>query len=262
MKKHVFYGKIYIDRHSIVPSPPWRCVLSAADRIGLLPGFGWMAGHNMVLALLICWLIAPVGFWVCQLLLESTIPTLDPAKNYKSFFPGDLFLGVMVASMLVLCDKRLPAEPRFYNSAWWHILWFTVMFIVAAVLTWLDYKDGHFTLGQLLSPSKFYHNWILYWMYGYVAVTSLWAFFIGNPWSDHDPSAYFLLACGLGCGIWWAAYVVQDSTAAQSAKTRTAAPSAPVLPGEPATSPAGQLPPPPSGWNPVFLPPFGNFKRL
>lgn len=201
---------------------------STADKIGLLPGFGWIADHQwlptslakyeMLVTLLICLIIAPCGVWIMQLVFEFTVPSLKPEDNYKSFLYGDPMLGIMTAILLHLCGKRLPPEPRLYNSAIWHICWLVLMIAIALLLTWLDYKSGQFTVWELLAPGKLYHNLVLYGLYGYLIVVTLIAYIWGNAWSEYDIWSILAFAAAIGWGVWWAVLVCQDSSLATAVK--------------------------------------------
>lgn len=147
--------------------------MNTADRIGFLSGFGWIAGHNFWVTLLLCWLLTPGLFYLIGLVLESRPVPLSWNYQFTSFFPGDLFLGGMVAGLLVLA-KKLPAEDHFYNATWFHVLVLVVTVAVAVVITALEYNDpngyGH---RAVMSPTKLYHNILLYGGYGYIIVTTL-----------------------------------------------------------------------------------------
>lgn len=146
--------------------------MEVADKIGLLPGFGWVAGHNLLVTLLICWGLTPFGHLLVGFVGESRLVPISPRYQFLSFFPGDLFLGAMAAGLLVLA-QNLPAEQHVYNSTWWHVLVFIGGCAVAVGLTWMEYKSGAYPARAILSPTKFYHNGLLYAGYGYIIVTTL-----------------------------------------------------------------------------------------
>lgn len=202
--------------------------MTGADRVGLLSGFRWITDHswlserwanaNLFVTILICLLIAPVGVWIVQLIFEFTVPSLKPSDNYLSFLYGDPMLGVMTGVLLSLSSKRLPDEPRWYNSSGWHMGVLIFMIAASLVLTWLDYRTGQFTMRELLAPSKLYHNLVLYGPYGYVIVTTLVAYVAGNPWSQIEPRSLIGFMAAIGCGVVWIWLVVHDSSLADGAK--------------------------------------------
>lgn len=149
--------------------------MNNAEKIGFLPGFGWVAGHSFIETLLLCWLITPGMMYVIGLIGESRLVPWTPKTQFLSFFPGDFFLGTMLTALLMVV-KRLPDEQRFYNATWWHILMLAAAITVAVVITVGEYNDpngyGH---RAVLSPTKLYHNILLYGGYGYIIVATLFA---------------------------------------------------------------------------------------
>ncbi|MEO5499610.1 MAG: hypothetical protein ABIR46_03860, partial [Candidatus Saccharimonadales bacterium] len=176
--------------------------MNTADKIGLLPGFGWIAGQNFMMTLLICWMITPGLMFVIGFIGESRLVPWKPSEQFLSFFPGDFFLGTMLA-LLLWFAQRLPSEEQFYNSAWFHFVVMAMTFLVAGKITSDEYHDvdgyGH---RAVLSPTKLYHNILLYGAYGYVIVVTLvavvsWLVMRGE-WSQ-----FGLLALCLMPGLIW-----------------------------------------------------------
>ena len=156
--------------------------MSTADKIGLLSGFSWMAGHGILVTVLICWGLTPVGHLVVGLVGESRWVPISPNKQYLSFFPGDLLLGMTAASLLVLA-QRLPDTERWYNSTIWHVIVLVGALVVASGLTFMEWKGEFYPHRAIMSPTKLYHNFLLYGGYGYVIVATLIAVVAGGPWS-------------------------------------------------------------------------------
>lgn len=146
--------------------------MKTADKIGLLPGFGPLADHGFVTTLLLCWLITPGMHLLVGMVLETRFVPLDSQHQFLSFFPGDLFLGGFAAGLLVAA-KSLPDQLRWYNATWWHMLVLIVCMVAAIGLTWVEWHSGAYPAGAILSPTKLYHNGVLYILYGYVIVVTL-----------------------------------------------------------------------------------------
>lgn len=178
--------------------------MDIADKIGLLPGFGWIAGHSFIETLIICLVITPFGHIIVGYIGESRLIPVTPDKQFLAFMPGDLFLGVMAAMMLSLAHG-LPSEQRWYNSISWHVAVLVVALVTATVMTYMEWKGGVYPSRAIFSPSKLYHNGVLYVAYGYVIVTTIVAVLAGSGWSSS-----FLLA--LLPGLVWACLVPLDST--------------------------------------------------
>lgn len=188
--------------------------MDTAEKIGLLPGFGWIAGHNTWVTLAFCLLLTPVGHCLVGLIGESRWVPLSPSKQFLSFFPGDLFLGVMAASLLVSAQD-LPGEKAWYNATWWHVLVLVGALVIATVLTWLEWKSGVYPTAAVFSPTKIYHNFLLYGGYGYIIVTTLVAVLAAElSWA-------FIMAA-LVPGLAWVWLVVQDNSLSGEAAKRKA----------------------------------------
>ncbi|MGF7228466.1 MAG: hypothetical protein ACQR33_00590 [Candidatus Saccharibacteria bacterium] len=194
--------------------------MRTADKIGLLPGFGWIADHSWWRTLLITWAIAPFGVWFVQLVFEWRPISLKREDNYLSFFPGDLFLGMMLTGLLLLA-RYLPAEHRWYNSTLTHVvaLGFTVS--VAIFMTWLDAHGGGYTWREIFQPAKLYHNLVLYGPYAYLILVTLLAVCAGSAWSA---KLVMLLTLCLLPGVVWVALVAVDSSFSQAVSNSTPAP--------------------------------------
>lgn len=192
--------------------------MDVADKIGLLPGFGWIAGHNFWITLVLCLLFTPIGHCLVGLVFESRFVPLSPTKQFLSFFPGDVFLGMMTAGLLALAHQ-LPAEQRWYNATLWHVpVWNTLVFtgaiLVAVLLTRQEYRDagkpGGYTRRAMRSPTKIYHNYLLYGGYGYIIVTTLVAVVAaGRSW---------WLALALLPGLVWVGCLVADNFVSSETK--------------------------------------------
>lgn len=178
--------------------------MDTADRIGLLPGFGWIAGNNFWITLIICVIFTPVGHLLVGFLFESRLVPITPNKQFLSFFPGDLFLAVSMAGLLTLASD-LPAEKYWYNDPSWHLLLLAFVAATAAAATYSEWKSMVYPTRAILSPTKLYHNGVLYVVYGYAIVATLAALIAGSQWS------WWLLAA-LIPGLIWSGLVVHDSS--------------------------------------------------
>lgn len=178
--------------------------MSNADKIGLLPGFGWLTGHGWLFTLLVVWLFTPAALIAVGAIGESRLVPLDSwnGRQYWSFFPGDLFLGVMTAGLLI-ATQSLPERQAFYNATWWHVTVLATCVIVAVVLTIGELRSGMYPSGAILSPTKLYHNGVLYVGYGYVVASTLVACLFGGVWRPLLLPAIF--------GLVWVAMLAVDS---------------------------------------------------
>jgi len=178
-----------------------------SNTIGLLPGFGFLTGHSFIVTLLICWAITPFGHLLVGLVLESRLVSIQPSKQFLSFFPGDLFLGVPVATFLVMA-QNVRSQDRWFNSLGFHVFVLIGALVVATLLTRMEVKDGAYPPRAIKSPTKIYHNFALYGLYGYVAVVSLTAVFAGNHW---DSGSIVAAVVAMVFGFVWVSFVVMDN---------------------------------------------------
>jgi len=186
--------------------------MDISERIGLLPHVAWLADRSFVSTMLAFWLVTPIVPMLLACVFESRWLPLRPSRQFLSFFPGDLFLGVMMAC-LFQAARELPGVRVL--PLWFHVV-LQVVTIVAAVLLWNREKEARiYPPRAMRSPTKLYHDFVLYSFYGYVAVATIAAiiaaFIVYGTW----PS-WWTLAGGL-LGLVWAMLVAKDSTAAGSA---------------------------------------------
>lgn len=166
--------------------------MGTASKIGLLPGFGWIANQSwfgngwwshLLSTLLVCWGFTPIGHLIWGFVAQATVIPIDSTHQWSALFPGDLYLGGSVA-FVIFAAGQMPEQPdRWWQSRSWHIVVLLATFTIANIITWLVDGPG-MPLSALLSPSKLYHNFVLYCGYGYVAVVTLVAAVCGNWWSN------------------------------------------------------------------------------
>lgn len=179
-------------------------MVDTADRIGLLSGFGWVAGHSFWVTLVICIAITPIGHLVVGFIGESRLVPLVPNKQFLSFFPGDLLLAVAAAGLLWQAGD-ITNGSFWYNSTWWHVAVLVAAAVIAVLMTYGEWKSGVYPSEAILSPTKIYHNGLLYIGYGYVIVTTLVAVVFGS-------NLNWALVWILASALLWAVLVVIDST--------------------------------------------------
>jgi len=140
-------------------------------------------------------------------LLEGRLPSLDLHVQFLSFFPGDLFLGAMMAGLLTLA-KRVRAQRHWYNSLWWHVSIQLFTLLAAGGLMYSEFQQGYYPTGAMLSPTKFYHHVGLYGVYGYAILATLVAVIFGSEWTQRFIVVFVL--CLLPALV-WACLVYRDA---------------------------------------------------
>ncbi len=180
--------------------------VSVADRIGFFPVTEWVAGHPFWITLLVCLVITPGAMIIIAPILETRWLPLSPKRQFLAFFPGDLLLGVGVASLLTAAQD-LPAERRWYAAPIVHIMVIGIAAGAAYLLTFVvELKGGVYPRRAIFSPTKLYHNGVLYIGYGYVAATTFIADVAGLGWSELFRGGWMSLA--LICLATWLVLVV------------------------------------------------------
>lgn len=191
--------------------------MDTAEKIGLLPGFGWIADHSFLWTLLICWALTPGMMFVIGLVGESRLIPWTPSYQFLSFLPGDFFLGGMAAGLLVL-SRQLPAERHLYNNGWFHLVLLLGAAAVAVIITRGEYNDpngyGH---RAVLSPTKLYHNLLLYGGYGYIIVATLVAL-VAWAVMQHEMAFTGLLVLCLLPGLIWVGLLVVEQKVPENVK--------------------------------------------
>lgn len=143
----------------------------------LLGIFDWLTGHNYVISVLLLLLLTPVGMILAGLVGELRLVPLDPRKQFLGFIIGDVFLAFGIGIMLVLVQK-LPGG-QWYDRSWLHFLVLGITIGIAIGMTASEIRTKFYPLGAILSPTKLYHNFLLYGGYVYVAVLLLAACITG-----------------------------------------------------------------------------------
>jgi hypothetical protein len=185
-----------------------------ADNIGLFPGFGWLTSGSWSEILFKTWLLTPIGFILVGIVGESRLVPLLPKNQFLSFFPGDLFLGVGITIQIVLAGDITPGR-HWFQSIWFHLAALLVCLAVAVFMTFDEYRSGAYPLHAILSPTKLYHNGLLYVGYGYLAATTAIAELSGSAWSwSHG----IWLAVSVIAIFVWVQFVALDNKLSDAAK--------------------------------------------
>lgn len=157
----------------------------------LLGPFNWLLGHNFPITLLLCLLLSPVGMILVGLVGEARLVPLSPRKQFLGFMPGDIFLGIGAALLLTVAQD-LPYG-QWYNNLLVHQVLLGITMVVALVMTIVELVSKFYPFWAIVSPTKLYHNFLLYGGYGYMIVLLVFAGGSGifmsiqfaqfNPWN-------------------------------------------------------------------------------
>lgn len=181
-----------------------------SDTIGLLPGFAELANlisSSLPVGILICWAITPGMMIVIAFVFESRLLPLRPSKQFLSFFPGDLCLGVM-ATGLISSAQSMPSNrkigPIVVNSVSFQLDIFILVVAVAYSYHFFEARSGLYTARAANSPTKWYHELVIYVGYGYLIAATLVAHIVAGGWGWLD-------AIPLTAGAIWLILVTTDT---------------------------------------------------
>lgn len=186
--------------------------MTVAEKLGLSSDyFGHMFNHGWMIALLLAWFVTPVFLYVIALIFEKRLAPIW-RNQFLSFMPGDLFLGGIIAASVALTEG-MRAEDRWFQHGWWDLacLAFGVCFYFVGhiVVDGQKFSKGQpqkYTRSQLWSPSKLYHDFILFIGYGALLVrVAVPALIYGN-----GIVARFVL---LGCVVTFVLLLAVDGSA-------------------------------------------------
>jgi len=183
---------------------------------------GWLVGDPWV-ALIIAWGLTPLGLYAVAYVFESRIPGRDFRlfkDAFRGFMPGDVFLGLAFMMFVTAIHRSDVVKDAWFNSALWH----GIVFIGAVVLGLAARKfldAPNYTKRQMRSPSKVYHDFVLYIGYGYVFTTTAVAALGLEGWSVS--TALGLLFVGF-----WVLCLALDLTTSKQIVERLARKSHPV----------------------------------
>lgn len=176
-----------------------------SEKFGYIGPFAWLANQDMWAILPICLFVAPFASYLFVApVLEARWMPWGWGHQFKAFMPGDIFLSLGVA-WLLWQGRNLPDQKAFYNAWWFHLAVFVGTFGFASWQTWRESVADPtaafaWPAGVATSPTKLYHNFALYGLYGYVLVTALSALMFGGLWQQAllglalaSPWMYFLL---------------------------------------------------------------------
>lgn len=155
-----------------------------------------VSSERFLVALFAAWALTPVWFIVVGIICESRVVPLWRNQS-RAFMPGDLALGVTFATGWYL-------HPRFDPTL------LVIGLVAGVVLLCLMRRkfDGtnNYPLPTLRSPTKVYHDYVLY--IGYVAALVSVAVpgILMSSWSDAMP----LKVIGLIAFVVWLSGLVAD----------------------------------------------------
>jgi hypothetical protein len=139
---------------------------------GLFVVFDWLIDGPWWAIFLKCLLFTPIALVIIAPLFESRWLPLDLTYQFVTFIVGDVFLALFVATI----TSYIRESAAMPIDLWYHLVILAVCFAVAWFMTHGEMKaakanaEAAYTPRAVRSPTKIYHNYVLYGGYAYVMV--------------------------------------------------------------------------------------------
>lgn len=124
------------------------------------------------------------GMYIVAWLLESRRPGRDTPiwrGQSKAYMPGDFGLALMVA--VAICQRSIVALPNWSNSTYFLVMSVVIGFGIFYFARKFLYRfEKDYSQKSWHSPSKIYHDFVMYLGYGSLAAyTCLPYYFLSSP---------------------------------------------------------------------------------
>lgn len=166
---------------------------SPSERLNALPILGNIVDHGFWFAFTVSLVASPGLMFLLAGTLERRM--LWPKEQYYGFLYGDIALALSVGSTAALASS-LPEISTFFTSRVWHWSAFLAAVVLGLAL-WLNERSAY-SVPQLLSPTKIWHNVFLYGLLGY------WLLGLGIPVLYHKLASPWAWLMILGVCVWLA----------------------------------------------------------
>ncbi len=180
--------------------------VAMSNRIQALGPFQLVFDHGPVMAGLSIFAVSWLTMNLIAIAIEHRL--LVPSQQYPSFYYGDLIFLTTLAAVITANLHYLPAtRGHWYQSPTWH--WTVLLAAFAFGVLFHLHDKGAYTLAQWNSPTKLYHDFIVFAVIGYILVAA------GIPvltrvWAAHD---YMVAVAMLGLVAGFIGTFLMDATA-------------------------------------------------
>jgi len=110
--------------------------------------------------------------WVAMNIIALTVERrtemlLHPGGQYKAFYFGDSLCLPGIVLGIWLLGRQMPV-PNLTYKRWWHVLWFGIGVAAGVSLHLLDAASHFYTRSMMSSPTKLYHDFVVFPLYIYI----------------------------------------------------------------------------------------------
>lgn len=185
--------------------------MSVAENIGTLWPLSFMVSWPMWAVAVFCFMATPGMMFLIYWFIEDRPVPWRKHEQFSSFLPGDFFLSAFVAYEIWIARQLEPGN-GFYNATWWHVLVMSVATVVAVAMWWGG--RSIYTMSQLRSPSKLYHDALFAW-YAYLAITTFVAGLFAPVAIYHKLAAFAIVSV-------WIFFLISDGRASRELRLQRA----------------------------------------
>ncbi|MFD7288376.1 hypothetical protein [Streptomyces sp. NPDC057539] len=166
------------------------------------PVLGEALVHGPWVAFATAFAVSPGIPGLIALVLERRL--LRPRQEFVAFIYGDPLLALAAATGVALCGGRSSDPIRGLVTGWWAWACLAGWLTFGLWQWWREVRAGKYTLGQALSPTKIWHQVIIYPVLGYLVTAPVLAGLAAETTFGGDLAKMLTIFC---IGAWCAANV-------------------------------------------------------
>lgn len=123
------------------------------------------------------WLFALFLSWgamnlIALLVERRTEMLLHPGGQYKALYYGDSICLPAVAVAIWYLGQSMSERPGWWRERLWHAFWFAFGLAYGIWWHWVDAHSHFYTRSQMWSPTKLYHDYVVFPLYIYILTSA------------------------------------------------------------------------------------------
>lgn len=141
--------------------------------------------------------------FIALVLEHRTGMLLDPWNQYKAFYWGDSICLPGIVLMIWCMGWYMPMGKNLTHKNWWHAACFAGGLAYGVAFHFWEASTHFYTYGQDNSPTKLYHDFVVFPLYIYITFSAGWpAFFRSRVGWKPRLVALGLLAAYICLNVW------------------------------------------------------------